>query len=380
MASPIIELLESIQLECLRERFGNDYEKEIKKLTDFNSKLMPDFFTKKFKTFYNLSDNELNELKDFSEQNLKVITVINTKYSILAQNLILDFLFQRIYNTVVKLKYTVQCTPYAGTAVSGEYNAFACEHPTTHEKLIVFESELIIVADLFCKIIALAIPLDIKADNVGFSVDLKNLEEHLDKNNHILERFAELFYNTIYKGLPSHAKQYFIESSRQKLFYELLNSIELFIIGHEYGHVLAGHLSNQIFIRKISETNLNVIETNWKEEFEADSIGLNLLLNSLDNANLSPFCYMGPEMFFIFLDLIDRISSYMNGGLEVSDQGSVSHPPSIDRKMAIQDNLKRALSPDDYTAYEILSDFVNNITDMLWNKLKTGQPYLGKVR
>ena len=99
----IIEFLENIQLECLKKRFGNVYEIEIKRLTDINSKLMPDFFTKKFKSFYDLSDNDLNELTDFAEKNLRVIKVISTKYSILAQDLILDFLFQRIYKHMLFL-------------------------------------------------------------------------------------------------------------------------------------------------------------------------------------------------------------------------------------------------------------------------------------
>jgi hypothetical protein len=370
MTNTIIEFLENIQLDCIKERFGNDYKKEIRRLIDFNSKLISDSFTNKYKSFYNLSDQDITELSDLADENFTNIKVLNTKYSIHAQNLILDSHFQRIYDTVVKLKYSVQDTPFAGTAVSGEYNAFACEHPITHEKLIVFESELIIVANLFCKIIALSIPIDIKDNNVEFSIDLKTLEAHLEKNNHILEKFIELFYYTIYKGLPSNAKQYFIESTRQKLFYELLNSFELFIVGHEYGHVLAGHLSNKIFIRKISGINRNVIETNWKEEYEADSIGVILLLNSLDNSNLGPFCYLGPEIFFIFLDLIDRISSYINGGHELSDPGSSTHPPSVDRKLAVQEYMKNVLKSDNYKAYKVFSDFVNDITNTLWNKLK----------
>jgi hypothetical protein len=250
MTGHIIEFLESIQLDCLKNRYGSDYQKEIKKLTDFNSKLMPDSLTGKFKSYYNLTDCELKEMEDFAVNQIHVITVLNTKYSLLSQNLILDFLFKRINNTVVKLKYSVKDVPYSGTAVSGEYNAFACEHPTTHEKLIVFESELILLAVLFCKVITHSIPLETKEDSVGFSVDLIKLEEHLDENYDILERFIELFHNTIFKGHPSETRQYFIQPTHQKLYYELLNSFELFIIGHEYGHVIAGHLNNKTCIKK----------------------------------------------------------------------------------------------------------------------------------
>jgi hypothetical protein len=123
--------------------------------------------------------------------------------------------------------------------------------------------------------------------------------------------------------------------------------------------------------QKISGVNLNILETNWKEEYEADSIGLNLLLNSLDNTNLSPFCYLGPEIFFIFIDLLYRISSYLDCNFDVSDQGSVSHPPAIDRKKAIQEHLKNALRRDDYKAYKVFSDFVNSIAEKLWSKSKT---------
>ena len=75
-----------------------------------------------------------------------------------------------------------------------------------------------------------------------------------------------------------------------KLHYELLNSLELFIVGHEYGHIFAGHLDNAILVKSMfGDDEFSKIIPDWQMEYEADFYGVNLLVNLGESRNLLPF-------------------------------------------------------------------------------------------
>lgn len=363
------EYLENIQLGYLKDRYGENYKGEIERLA--KQTLMSEDFSDKFKSHFKLSDNDLNQLMEYTHERYANIKVINTKYSLLSHDFVFDFYFQKISETVAKLNYYIKEVPFAGTAITKEFNAFACSHPITHEKLIIFEGELLVFANQFCKLIASSLPFETTSTSVILSTDIEIFKDHLKKNASIQERFDELIYHTIYRGLPSKSKPYFIDNSLFKVYFEFLNSFELFIVGHEYGHVLAGHLDGSCSMKKIASYKFNLIETNWNNEYEADSIGLRLLLNSLDNSNLAPYCYVGPELFFLLIDLLSRISSYMINGTEIRDQGSKSHPPAINRKIEIQKHFEHSLNCDDYIGYKMLINLIDSIIEILWENLKS---------
>ena len=175
---------------------------------------------------------------------------------------------------------------------------------------------------------------------------------------------------TSYKREPSISPQYLLNNRYQRIHYEFLNSMELFIAGHEYGHIISGHLNNNSFKRKIKNVDIDVVKTNWEEEFEADSIGLNLLINSLDSSNFSPFCYLGAELFFTLLDIDERVFTFFKSGIELEDSGSESHPPVNERKKYIRQYFNDGLKGDDKLAYLRFSSYLDEIITILWTRLK----------
>ena len=209
-----------------------------------------------------------------------------------------------------------------------------------------------------------------EGESVGFSMDKSKFIEHLDNNENVLERFTELMFFASYKREPTETPQYFIDNKYQRIHYEFLNSMELFIAGHEYGHIIAGHLNNNVLKRKVKNSDIDIIQTNWKEEYEADAIGLNLMINSLDKSNFSPFCYLGADLFFSFLDIDERVYTFINHGYEQVDIGSDSHPPVNERKKYIRQYFNDGLKGDDKLAYMGFSSYIDDIIETLWERLK----------
>lgn len=362
------QYLENIQLDFLIEKYGNDYKKEIQRLK--NQSLVSDKFKTEFNKFYTSTEKEIIELEDYVSDQFSRLKIVRTQYSIIAQDLIFDSVFQKVYKTVEKLNYDLKDIPYFGTAISSEYNAFACSPPNSDEKLIVFESELFIIANLFSKIIAKSIPLEDKGKNIGFNLNESSLDAHLKTNKEVYEAFFDLMYNTSFLGEPSKTKQYFIEPLYTNLYLQFLNSFEIFVAGHEFGHIIAGHLNNSSSIKTICKKEIDLIETNWKEEFEADAIGLNILINSLDSTNLSPFCYAGADLFFSLLDIDERVYNFIKKGVDKKDEGSQTHPPAGERKKHIRYYLNNVLKDADKDAYNMFVDFLDMLIEKHWLRMK----------
>ncbi len=55
---------------------------------------------------------------------------------------------------------------------------------------------------------------------------------------------------------------------------------ERFVLAHEYGHAIAGHLRED---EQVSMSNTVLLAKNWEKEFEADRLGMQLLLSEDDD-------------------------------------------------------------------------------------------------
>lgn len=102
-----------------------------------------------------------------------------------------------------------------------------------------------------------------------------------------------------------------------------------FVIAHEFGHVLAGHLTSAF-----SEGGSG----GWQKEREADQLGALILLRQIDEHDDDPQKYWtasGPFAFFAIDHLITRVRNEVVGiphGLV-----DASHPPSDERAAALRD-------------------------------------------
>ena len=117
---------------------------------------------------------------------------------------------------------------------------------------------------------------------------IHNYENIHSDNRPILERLA----NPFNANLVSHSNREWtarLNPFQGKLAKELIRLMKIYIIGHEFGHILVNEDKNSPFIRDIKSVastfcrsnNIPIIEA-WLIEFTCDIISLNLSLHFLD--------------------------------------------------------------------------------------------------
>lgn len=367
-----LEYLESIQRECLQIRFGDTYEDDFQKLEQEKETKFD--IEKYFASQPSMTEREKNEMRIGYAKSKKSIQ-LQTKFESIQSYSILKTLFNTIETTAKNISLKTKNKPIIGTAFSKEYNAFAEKVPNTDEYLIVFEGELFTLSNLLAKLIALCLPdFKITENAVSFSFEVNRIRRHIQSNEVLQNRFADLVYNAIYLGQPNKTQQYFLDEPFGKLQYELLFSLELFVVGHEYGHIYCGHLNDNNLIKQLHNgTSIQRISPDWTMEYEADRIGLVLLLHSLTHNNLFPFSFLGPELFFTFLDIDERANNLFANGKEKRSYGSDTHPPVIKRRNRIRYQLKRSLPKEHLESYEVVSAFLENVVELLWENFKMKQ-------
>lgn len=185
------------------------------------------------------------------------------------------------------------------------------------------------------------------------------------------ERFSELVRHAIFSSIPNESPQYFLSGHATNLHFTLLQSLELFVVGHEYGHITAGHLKeSNLRSHDINGKRIERITPNWEMEFEADRIGLFLLIKSCNENSLMPFCYLGPELFFTFLDLSERANNLLHLGKERRACGSDTHPPIYDRRKRVRQIFKDSMPSNRLESYSVASGFLENVFESLWATFK----------
>ena len=139
---------------------------------------------------------------------------------------------------------------------------------------------------------------------------------------------AETLLNYIHFGLPL-SRFLPIDFKASLLGGNLAAKTEIFVVCHELAHQMLGHLETSkrksILIRNVE---VEVPVTNWEQEFEADALGLRLLLEQARTPHDLSMTYAGISFFFQTMVLLEEFTQF---------QGSNTHPPSSVRLKKIRD-------------------------------------------
>lgn len=207
-------------------------------------------------------------------------------------------------------------------------------------------------------------------------------------------------------------------------------SIELFAVAHEYGHLVKGHIPigvNKLQLSYLApeEANKSIVEIHsWKQELEADEIGVKLLIQVLKNEIAEQkdpdliaatkmrhlFALNAPLFYFKAGDIIDRAKNINESGIVPSNlsKDEVSfiqnladgkaqfkdtvrypnlhlkdHPPGWLRAARISkvmnDYISKGKFTDDQIAYGNVGGKIVNNLETLWNLCLPRFPYMVQV-
>lgn len=287
---------------------------------------------------------------------------------------LLQNLSARLMNALDKTNWSLHQLPVFGTLPLGELNAMAIRVPQSTDYLIAFQHGVFGFANLLTKAFAASLPEpDSKREGyVGFTYEIEKVEEGWNLVDEPLRRLVDFLGGYLVSGHPHAAEQYYLGQPAAIWASILREAFELFIFGHELGHIVAGHLDRDLVAKvTVGEIDIEQLNPDWRMEFEADAIGARLTMIAMRDMEMDEtVAFGGIDLFFSAIELVDRALSTLVFGEVREAAVSHSHPPAAQRRKALREGVRRLA--DQKRAAEILSFAVasERILDLMWSRVQ----------
>jgi hypothetical protein len=261
-----------------------------------------------------------------------------------------------------------------GSLPTGQVNAMAVQIPNNPYVLFLLEDGLFGFANLVCKAVAGVFPYRGTGEDgqASFGVSMAEIESAIAAKPDAIERFLEVLLAYIVEGNPHKARPYLPEPESAILAACLRESMEVFVLGHEFGHLIRGHIeAGRRKVALFGQTNAQQILTNWKDEFEADTTGLEILLRVQGKKGFDvSVSFWGADLFFGCIDVVEKAVQILARGRisEENEYLSETHPPTNVRRQMLRDVLRRSLPEDVASPAIVLADVVSHIMEVFWQK------------
>lgn len=211
--------------------------------------------------------------------------------------------------------------PLVACVFDGAVNGWAIDPGSPRHTLMVIPVGLFTFCNLAAKAIAHVPPRTEHPDGRGYGFELRpeKLRQSLDGDRVPAQRFCELVRAYMLEGHPDRAPRWLPRKSHLALHGTLLSVMELFLIGHEYGHVLLGHLDAPAPAEPGERHRL---------EHQADAAGLVGTARVLHAEDTDPVnALLGAHLFIRTTDIMERCLALLSGE-DPAKQGedTASHP------------------------------------------------------
>jgi hypothetical protein len=259
--------------------------------------------------------------------------------------------------------------PLLGTLPHGEVNARTLLVPGTNQHIVLFESEMFLFLHLVAKAVAQVVPAFIDADGRLHVLAGDHARESIAAEPGLARRFTEvlLFYATT--GQPGRATPYIQQPDKEVLTDKLRTGMELFVLGHEYGHVQCGHLGERKAAADLGGDDApEEMLYSWIEEIQADGVGFGLAIQPalVDGLGID-LMVAAADLYFTVLDLFDRAMQLLRAGNE-DVPISATHPPHLVRRDGMEKALRARYGDDDRIF--ALSIHLRNVAHLLWEQAR----------
>lgn len=244
---------------------------------------------------------------------------------------------------VKELGYAIDEMPVFGSCQTFHFNAMAIGADRNSVPIVMFEDE----AFLCCHLIAKTIANCLGDSNDNISIDYDNVIRQLNKYPQIESKFIELLKQTK-KGITFSGIQPFPFISKDLLPFAgiITDSMEYFLLGHELGHIIKGHV-NTSSIQNMTSSGLFFHNPSWEKELEADQIGLEIALKSMEREGKpEKFHFMGIVSMFMYWHIIDEYRAMLKGDDKVYYSKTSSHPPPMMRLERLEEQYMSITNND----------------------------------
>lgn len=280
--------------------------------------------------------------------------------------------YQAIDQVARSFQHGIAEAPLLGTIDTGAINALCMDPPEAPGYLLLFESQMF----SFCRAVAAAFVNALPAgeepdDMIGFDYSMSGVASKLradqDARVHFLTPIFAYAVHGNLEGVPRVPLAPLCHTYNDMLRI----SMELFVVGHEYGHLMAGHLESM----KASSDSDGLDAAgdwmhSWVREIEADLLGIRLALPAaMTLLSVDPSIpFQGAALFFVALDLMDRAVSILTSGVADTEQLG-THPTASVRLERLITGLPEVFAAHDETIFRSAimgAEQLMKLADVLW--------------
>ncbi|MDA0184315.1 hypothetical protein OJ997_28680 [Solirubrobacter phytolaccae] len=283
--------------------------------------------------------------------------------------------------TAGTLGYELPPRPVFGTLPLGQLNASAIAVPDSSEHLIVFQKGLFGFMNLLAKAVAASLPWvdEPEGGGVSFSTDVDKIREHLKSDSEPAARLADFVASYVVEGDPHRSQQYFLGGPAMRLAEILRYGGELFVLAHEYGHIVSGHLESDHRTEQVADETLTIVSEPWVKEHQADYIGMILAVSTMHHEkDLDIAMAFGAvDLVFSAMALVDAALGVVAVNDPEATARSDTHPPAQLRQAMLREMLDRALDDEaQVAAARLFAETLDEIMQVLWDSIA---PYLSEL-
>jgi len=301
--------------------------------------------------------------------------VLPTRFENPSAYRIVDMLVVAIKNAAKKIGVDVSSFPSYSSIPTGLVNAQAVSFEGATKKFLLFDSQLFHYCNLYAKAFSLCLPVKGAGEGFTFDLDLVSIEHHVKQFPECVKRFVQLLNAMCETGKPGHAEQYFPDDKYLGISSLFRSGMELFVVGHEFGHVYAKHLGEMIAMQSKAMIGGANLSEEHRQEFEADAIGLILMCHAqAEKGYDASLAYIGAELFFHALEMENRFRHALKTGrdAEYTSLPSETHPSHEARRLMLRKHLPSLLDSEaQVNSVLAFAEKYENIVSIIWKEVLT---------
>jgi hypothetical protein len=229
-------------------------------------------------------------------------------------------------------------------------------------------------------VVAWAIPRHGPADNnrMSFKISVPDIAERIEAVPEITNWFTDIVVTYAITGRIGLRFNRLLPPGYLKLSLLLGTSLEYFVLGHEYAHIISGDLDATTTRKGVMPaTKADVLVYSWQQELMADLLGMIVSLRACrDHEEIdTEIAFLGIILFFDVLDVMDRAVALLQTGDENARQLG-SHPPSDLRRQRLREaqaKFAESLPADDAEPARRsleLAEIQTEIIRLLWERTR----------
>ncbi len=234
-----------------------------------------------------------------------------------------------------------------GTLPTGSINACATPVPDSDNCLVLFDFGLFQFTGEMAKVLARLLPVQLKATGLRLDMGKAPVAEYaVDQQPDLIAHFDRVLRKYLVEGNPRRMPALEIGQDNQRLLAgALMDASRSFILGHEMGHVLSGHLSSNTEVRQmIGKLSTKEIVRDWEDEYVADNWGFNYEQLRRQGPE---WALVGSSVFFSCYSAVERcLIALIHGLTDVESRGSETHPPAASRRERLRNIVKEDTDPE----------------------------------